>query len=265
MRLVAVSIFNGHLGRTMTDTKSDNMKQGSGSSAGAVKDGVRDEYAGKPKRWAMLVDQRRCIGCHSCTVACKSENNVPIGYWRSWVKGIQKGTFPVAANLFLRRLCNQCDVPPCVQVCPVQATVRREEDGVVVMFYGKCIGCGMCIAACPYDARFFNPIRNTADKCDFCLSRIDNGLRPACVEACVSGALTFGNLDDPSSDIFQKMATTATSVIKPELGTNPKVFYVQADHSLKGRIIFSDRFEDQILHYRDHIPSPDASYWEKAR
>ena len=221
--------------------------------------------ASKPVRWGMLVDQRRCIGCHSCTIACKSENNVPLGYWRSWVKGIQKGTFPDVGSLYLRRLCNHCDVAPCVQVCPVQATVRRPEDGVVVMYYGKCIGCGMCISACPYDARFFNPIRNTADKCDFCTARIDEGLRPACVEACVSRALVFGNLDDPNSEISRQLAAIGTSVIKPELGTKPKVFYIQGDYSLMGRIQFSDDFKEQILEYDKHIPSPGASYWKKGQ
>lgn len=234
--------------------------QGAAENAQGEPEGANP--AQRTKKWAMLVDQRRCIGCHSCTVACKSENNVPLGYWRSWVKGIQKGAFPHVGNLYLRRLCNQCEVPPCVQVCPVQATVRR-DDGVVVMYYGKCIGCGMCIAACPYDARFFNPIRNTADKCDFCLSRIDNGLKPACVEACTSGALIFGDLADPSSEISQKLATTPTGVLKPELGTKPKVYYVQADYTLQGRIQFSDRFEDEILEYRQHIPSPSADYWKK--
>ena len=178
------------------------------------------------------------------------------------MKGIQKGSFPNVSNMFLRRLCNQCDSPPCVQVCPVQATVRRPEDGVVVMYYGKCIGCGMCISACPYDARFFNPIRHTADKCDFCASRIENGLQPACVEACLTKALLFGDLLDPLSEISRVLSTIPTSVIKPELGTRPKVYYIQADHSLKGRISFTDNFEDAIINYRKSIPSPDATYWK---
>jgi tetrathionate reductase subunit B len=147
----------------------------------------------------------------------------------------------------------------------VQATVRREEDGVVVMYYGKCIGCGMCIAACPYDARFFNPIRRTADKCDFCVARIDQGLEPACVSACLTGALVFGDIDDPSSEISKKMASVGTEVIKPELGTKPKVFYIQADRDLMGRIKFSNNFTDEIMEYHKHIPSPDASYWKKGR
>lgn len=235
------------------------------SSTGSSNETAAREQGARPKRWGMLVDQRRCIGCHSCSIACKSENNVPLGYWRSWVKGIQKGNFPDAGNFYLRRLCNQCDTPPCVQVCPVQATVKRPEDGVVVMYYGKCIGCGMCIAACPYDARFFNPIRHTADKCDFCAARIDEGLQPACVEACVSRALIFGDLDDPSSEIFRQVSSVATTVIKPELGTKPKVFYIQADHTLKGRIQYSEDFKKEILEYHKHIPSPDAEYWKKGR
>jgi len=236
-----------------------------GREPGSVESAGTQSGPARVKRLGMLVDQHRCIGCHSCTIACKSENNVPPGYWRSWIKGIQKGTFPDVGNFYLRRLCNQCDVAPCVQVCPVQATVRREEDGVVVMYYGKCIGCGMCIGACPYDARFFNPFRHTADKCDFCVARIDQGLEPACVQACVSGALIFGDLDDPASEIARQLARTASTVIKPELGTRPKVFYIQAEHSLKGRIKYSDEFRQGILEYHNHIPSPDASYWKRGR
>ena len=246
-----------------TSETTKGMPPANGKQENVSSSDSSERLEARPKRWGMIIDQRRCIACHSCTIACKSENNVPLGYWRSWIKGIQKGRFPNVGNFYLRRLCNQCDVPPCVQVCPVQATVKREEDGVVVMYYGKCIGCGMCIAACPYDARFFNPFRSTADKCDFCVSRIDNGLKPACVEACVSRALVFGDLNDPSSEISQKLASVATSVIKPELGTKPKVYYIEADYSLKGRILFSDDFKEGILEYHRHIPSPDASYWKK--
>jgi tetrathionate reductase subunit B len=219
----------------------------------------------KKKRLAMLVDQRRCVGCHSCSVACKSENNVPLGFWRSWVKGLQKGTYPDVGNFFLRRLCNHCDEPPCVQVCPVQATVRREEDGVVAMYYGKCIGCGMCIGACPYDARFIHPVRHTADKCDFCSARVEQGLQPACVEACISRALVFGDMDDPSSEISKRLASAGAVVIKPELGTKPKVFYIQPDYALMGRIQYSDDFTEEILEYHQHIPSPSESYWKRGK
>jgi tetrathionate reductase subunit B len=121
----------------------------------------------------------------------------------------------------------------------------------------------MCISACPYDARFFNPIRHTADKCDFCATRIDVGLQPACVESCLSGALVFGDMDDPDSEIAKRLSLLPTSVIKPELGTKPKVFYVEADHQLKGRIQFSDDFDEQIINYRKSIPSPFADYWNR--
>jgi tetrathionate reductase subunit B len=121
----------------------------------------------------------------------------------------------------------------------------------------------MCISACPYDARFFNPIRDTADKCDFCVTRIDNGLTPACVEACLTGAIIFGDLDDPDSEISKTLSKTGATVLKPELGTRPKVFYIAAERDLKGRIKFSESFQEQIHHYNDHIPSPDADYWNK--
>jgi tetrathionate reductase subunit B len=216
----------------------------------------------KTKKWGMVIDQRKCVGCHTCTVACKSENNVPLGYWRSWVKGIQKGTYPDVKNFFLRRLCNHCDDPPCVDVCPVQATVKR-DDGVVTVYYGKCIGCGMCIAACPYDARFFNPIRRTADKCNFCAQRIDADLLPACVTSCIGRAITFGDLNDRGSEVSKLIVANATVVIKPELGTLPKVFYIAPDKDIMGRIKISEDYPEAIEEYEKTIPSKLSDYWKR--
>jgi len=216
----------------------------------------------KIKKWGMVIDQRKCVGCHTCTVACKSENNVPLGYWRSWVKGIEKGRYPDVKNFFLRRLCNHCDNPPCVDVCPVQATLKR-ADGVVMMYYGKCIGCGKCIAACPYDARFFNPVRRTADKCSFCSHRIDANLLPACVTSCIGRAITFGDLNDPRSEVSKLIASNATVVIKPELGTLPKVFYIAADRDLMGRIRISEKYPEAIEEYQKTIPSKLSDYWKR--
>lgn len=216
----------------------------------------------KVRKWGMVIDQRKCVGCHTCTVACKSENNVPLGYWRSWVKGIQKGKYPDVKNFFLRRLCNHCDTPPCVEVCPVEATVRR-PDGVVTIYYGKCIGCGMCIAACPYDARFFNPVRHTADKCTFCTHRIDAGMLPACVTSCIGRAITFGDLNDPESEISRVIAANATAVLKPALRTHPKVYYIAADKDIMGRIRISEEYPEAIEEYHNTIPSKLSDYWKK--
>ncbi len=216
----------------------------------------------KVKKWGMVIDQRKCVGCHTCTVACKSENNVPLGYWRSWVKGIQKGKYPDVKNFYLRRLCNHCDTPPCVEVCPVEATVRR-PDGVVTIYYGKCIGCGMCIAACPYDARFFNPVRHTADKCTFCTHRIDAGMLPACVTSCIGRAITFGDLNDPKSEVSRLIADNATTVLKPDLRTHPKVYYIAADKDIMGRIRISEEYPEAIEEYHQSVPSKLSDYWKK--
>ena len=210
------------------------------------------------------MDQRRCIGCHSCTVACKSENNVPPGYWRSWVKGMQKGVFPNAGVFYLRRLCNHCDVPPCVQVCPVQATVRRESDGVV----GNGTTASASAAECAFQraltmrgfsTRFATPLINATS---VRLASTTACNRPAWSHA-LSRALVFGDLDDPQSEISRRLVAVGTSVIKPELGTKPKVFYVAGEHDLMGRIKFSTDFERQIELYGRSIPSPEAPHWNE--
>ncbi len=180
-------------------------------------------------RYGMVIDVRRCIGCHACTVACKSEFDVPLGYNRAWVEYIEKGKYPNAGRSFLPRLCNHCSEPPCVSVCPTDATYKREQDGIVAIDDGLCIGCKYCIQACPYDARFLNPVTKVADKCDFCIHRISKGLVPSCVNTCVGGARIFGDLADPDSNVSKLIAANPVTVLRREMGTQPNVYYIGAD------------------------------------
>jgi tetrathionate reductase subunit B len=182
-------------------------------------------------QYGMLIDTRRCIGCHACTVACKSEFDVPLGVNRSWVEYIEKGHYPNVDRSFLPRLCNQCSEPSCVDVCPTGATWKREEDGIVVVDEEICIGCKYCIQACPYGARFSNPLTGTADKCDFCMHRVGEGIEPSCVNTCMGRARIFGDINDPNSEISKGLSNNSTTVLRREMGTHPNVFYIAADHA----------------------------------
>jgi len=157
------------------------------------------------------------------------ENDVPPSVWRSWVKVIEKGTYPHVRKSFLPVLCNNCDNPICLQNCPVNATWQR-EDGIVIVDPHRCIGCKYCIASCPYNVRHINPTKKIVQKCTFCHHRVDAGLKPACEVSCPTGARTFGDLNDPESDISRLLAENATQVLKPEMGTEPRVFYINADN-----------------------------------
>jgi len=224
-------------------------------------------------KWGMVIDLDKCVGCQACVVACKEENNVPHGspeeqksrreiFWHKMI-AVTRGKYPYVRTELIPMPCMHCDHPPCVTVCPAKATFQR-NDGIVVQYYRRCIGCKYCIVACPYGARSFNykaqvekpyhrqdepPDRNSwapwpfptrtqgvVEKCTFCFHRIDQGLKegkkigidvvPACVEACPCHARTFGDLDDPQSPVSQLLASRASFRLREELATKPKVIYL---------------------------------------
>ncbi len=191
---------------------------------------VESDPARSPVRpsWAKVVDQTRCIGCHACTTACKSENEVPLSVTRTYVKYVDTGTFPQARRSFQVTRCNQCESPPCVAACPTSAMFKR-ADGIVDFDKSVCIGCKACIAACPYDAIFINPEDHSAEKCNFCAHRLDIGLEPACVVVCPTEALLVGDMNDPSSKVARIINRDPVAVRRPEKETKPKLFYKGAD------------------------------------
>jgi Fe-S-cluster-containing dehydrogenase component/formate-dependent nitrite reductase membrane component NrfD len=187
------------------------------------------EEPGGP-RWVKLLDQSRCIGCHACTTACKSENEVPVGVSRTFVKSVDVGLFPDVRRAFQVTRCNQCEDAPCVAACPTQAMYRR-EDGIVDFDKEICIGCKACMAACPYDAIFINPEDHSAEKCNLCAHRLDVGLEPACVTVCPVEAILVGDLNDPDSKASRIISTEAVQVRRPEKETHPGVFYQGAQQA----------------------------------
>ncbi len=202
-------------------------------------------------RYAMVIDLKRCIGCHTCSVACKTANNLPNNIWwnRILTIGGEKmdtaaGEYPNNQMHFLPVNCQHCENPPCVKSCPVGATYKR-EDGIVIQDYDKCIGCRMCMVACPYNARSFNwskpefhvehnvgdidaPVHqyNVVEKCTFCVNRIARGEVPACMELCPGRARYWGDLDDPDSEVSKVIKGRQYVKLHEEKGTKPFVFYL---------------------------------------
>jgi Fe-S-cluster-containing dehydrogenase component/formate-dependent nitrite reductase membrane component NrfD len=181
-------------------------------------------------RLGFAIDNRKCIGCHSCSVACKAENGVPLGVFRTWVKYVDKGRFPSSRRFFQVTRCNHCARPPCVEICPVGAMHKR-ADGIVDFDSSRCIGCKACLEACPYDAIYVDPSLNTAAKCNYCAHRVCAGLEPTCVVVCPEHAIIAGDLDDAGSEISQLCEREPTRVRRPEQGTSPNVFYVAAEET----------------------------------
>jgi len=177
-----------------------------------------------------LLDSDSCIGCHACTVACKSEHDVPLGVNRTWVKYIETGVFPNVSRHFSVMRCNQCEDAPCMAICPTKALFRA-SNGVVDFDDSNCIGCKGCMNACPYDAIFINPVTNTANKCNFCNHRIEVGLEPSCVVVCPTHAIKVADFDDPLNEATRIVARSDVAVRSPEQNTNPRVFYRGADQA----------------------------------
>jgi Fe-S-cluster-containing dehydrogenase component/formate-dependent nitrite reductase membrane component NrfD len=175
-------------------------------------------------QWAKVIDQTRCIGCHACTTACKSENLVPLSVTRTYVKHVDVGVFPQARRAHQVTRCNQCAHAPCVTACPTTAMFKR-ADGIVDFDKSICIGCKACIAACPYDAIFINPEDHSAEKCNFCAHRIDVGLEPACVVVCPTQAILIGDMNDTEAYVSQIINREPVAVRRPEKETLPKLFY----------------------------------------
>lgn len=212
------------------------------------------------RRWGMVIDLRKCVGCHACTVSCVAENKLPPGVVYRPVLDQEIGVYPNVTQRFMPRPCMQCDEPPCVPVCPVNATWMR-DDGIIAIDYDQCIGCRYCITACPYSARTFDvgytytedtpaqqpyellpsfeygearrrepgrdvsPVGNVR-KCHFCLHRLENGQLPLCVSTCIGVANYFGDLNDPESLVAEMAAKSNVVVLKEEMGTKPKVVYL---------------------------------------
>lgn len=176
-------------------------------------------------RFGMVIDTKKCVGCMDCVVACKTENEVPEGFDRDWIATDATGTYPTIHMQIRTERCNHCDNPPCVYCCPCGASHVHDLGGVVLVHHDKCSGCKACMAACPYDARFIHP-EGYADKCTFCIHRVEQGLNPACVSVCPTHCMYFGDLDDPNSEVSKLLKSRKSIALIPEAGTKPQIFYL---------------------------------------
>ena len=220
-------------------------------------------------QYGFVIDHDNCIGCHACTVACKSENDVPVGNFRTSVKYVEEGTYPAIKRHFLVQRCNHCTDAPCVTICPVNALEKR-ADGIVDVDRDACIGCRACMQACPYDAIYLNEEKGAVEKCHFCAHRVEQNLEPACVVVCPTNAIITGDLDDPGSKVSLLVRNNPTQVRRPEQGTSPNVHYKgAADIALQpGRAarpdtyLSSQRQDTKPEPWPESVPTvPDTLRW----
>ncbi len=263
-----------------------------GAAAGLLPTG--EAFAARKKkapRWAFIVDLRRCYGCHSCTIACKSEYGVPLGAWNAAVYEEIHGKFPKSERHFLPKLCNHCEgnkedkIPPCVKVCPEYPKERqvfindqgkkiryrngatyKRPDGLILTENKFCIGCGKCIDKCPYGARNFNKFltagkdstKNGITKCTFCQHRIDKGVSPSCVNICPARARIFGDLNDPKSEVsklakeFGLLDKRNRTTLLPGENTSPTCFYIDPKGALTKMASAKKKFKGTDA-YKDQV------------
>lgn len=176
----------------------------------------------------MLINLNKCIGCYACQVTCKAEYNIPFGTFRCRVETHRSGNYPDIKKFFLPRLCNHCDIAPCIEECKEKA-LYKNQDGVVVSNSSNCTGCNMCIEKCPYNAIEINPVTGKSEKCDFCYERTAKELLPVCVQSCMGKAILFGDINDPKSAISLELTKHQLKVLNPEFGTSPSIFYILRD------------------------------------
>ncbi len=241
-------------------------------------------------RWAFIVDLRKCVGCRTCTIACKAEFNVPLGRWRAVVKTVDWGTYPDNKRQFVPRLCNHCTgeaakgIPPCVEKCPeaksgkmmklgkigyrTGATYKR-PDGMILFDPELCTGCYKCIDACPYGVRYIDPAVKLKrpdrekdfgiGKCTFCEHRVSNGIEPSCVQACPQYARTFGDMNDPTSKVsklikqFNLDKNRDKTTLLPQEKTMPHVFYIDPDGVLSHYTFNNKDKKKKLAEFRDKI------------
>jgi molybdopterin-containing oxidoreductase family iron-sulfur binding subunit len=243
-------------------TVAPETAEGLGCSVGSmcsVAESMSGDSEGEmgDETWGMVIDLQKCVGCDSCTVACKAENRTPPGVSYNVVMEEEHGEFPNVTRTNVPRPCMQCENPPCVQVCPVSATYKM-DNGVVNVDYDRCIGCRYCMIGCPYGARYFDfgenyddevdgagevtspeygvdrgpredgqsPVGNVR-KCSLCMHRLDRGEEPACVETCVGDARNAGDLDDPDSEVAALADSSRSFQLKESEGTDPNVYYLK--------------------------------------